>query len=130
MAASSRAAASAEATAPTPRHAPGAGQRRDAGTINAMRPANTSGVCVSASHAPYRWMFVSTFAAEKSCSVAPYPDASGEPKSAWLIQAMANRRLWPTQQNPHTEDGSKRHQVRANEDRDRCGVTSEHRAES
>ena len=32
---------------------------------------------------------VRTFAAEKSCSVAPYPDASGEPKSAWLIEAIA-----------------------------------------
>src|SRR5688572_8403868 len=56
-----------------------------------MRPAKASGVCVSASHPPYRRALVSTFAAEKSCPVAPYPEANGEPKSVRLIQAIVRQ---------------------------------------
>ena len=64
------------------------GQRRVDGTINAIRPANTSGVCVSASHPPYlgRW---SAHWRLRRVAGAPYPDASGEPKSVWLIHAIA-----------------------------------------
>ena len=83
-------------------------------------------------------MLVHTLAIEKRFAVLPYPDASGEPKSVWLIHAIVRhagttagaekamrhvgdrrRSRLLTPEHPHSEHRGERNQVRANENRHR-----------